>query len=147
MTKEELLKPRYKVIADYPQHYFKGEDKDNEYKFIEGDILAYGKVNNSMTYRRIGRCGYMSVGIPCESNPELYPKIFRELEWWEEREEKDMPEYIKYNRLDNGELKVVKVDEIIIDGINDKYRYGKSWNSFNSQDLPATKEEYEKQKS
>ena len=153
MTKEELLKPRYKVIADYPQHYFKGEDKDNEYKFIEGDILAYGKVNNSMTYRRIGRCGYMSVGIPCESNPELYPKIFRKLEWWEEREEKDMPEYVKVKRASLVPKKDIPFFAKVTDRIHTlpvltgfKLSDGTDGLYANWANLePATKEEYESQ--
>lgn len=64
MSTEELMKVRYKVIADYP-------GMDDFYKI--GEIIQprypihYGS----------------------------YPHIFKKLEWWEERKESDMPQYVK----------------------------------------------------
>jgi hypothetical protein len=64
LSKDELLKVRYKVIADYPKSIHK-----------VGDVLY------------------------CDENgPRMsqYPHLFKTLEWWEERAEDDMPEYVKY---------------------------------------------------
>lgn len=68
MTTEEnkiadLMKPRYKVIADYPGN--------NLYKV--GSIIE--------------DTGW---GV------ELFPNIFKKLSWWEERDVKDMPEYVMF---------------------------------------------------
>lgn len=63
---EELMKPRYKVIADYPQS--------------------------------IWRIGLNVPDFPIEyleKNFKPYPHLFRELKWWEERTESEMPEYVK----------------------------------------------------
>jgi len=65
MTVEELLMPRYKVIADYPSSpYYVGEIKDRL-----GDNVA--------------------------AHFAKYPHLFRKLNWWEERKVEDMPEYVK----------------------------------------------------
>lgn len=78
MTNKELLKPRWKVIADYPKSVFNVGDiiinnsSQDEYEYISWE--DYGKD----TY--------------C---PNEYPAIFKKLEWWEERELEDLPEYIK----------------------------------------------------
>lgn len=74
MTTEELLKPRYKVIADYPFSDFK-----------VGDILNQDK-------KREWLWEYNHSEI---SKPHAYPHIFKELQWWEERKENDMPEYLE----------------------------------------------------
>jgi len=67
MTVEELLMPRYKVIADYPSSpYYVGEIKDRL-----GDNVA--------------------------AHFAKYPHLFRKLNWWEERKVEDMPEYVKYH--------------------------------------------------
>ena len=75
----ELLKPRYKVIAEYPNS-----------PFDVGDILIQDK-----------KGGYFE----CSANDEIQQvyefdiykcsSVFKKLQWWEEREEKDMPEYVK----------------------------------------------------
>lgn len=93
MLPEQLLQPRYKVIANYPQPPF--SDESDEHKFIEGDILVKCNVNGALTFKRTGRLGYMSVGVPCCSHPEKYPKIFRLMDWWEGRRIEDMPGYLK----------------------------------------------------
>jgi hypothetical protein len=92
MTIEELLRPRYVVELDYPQ-----PGKDDDHKLIKGDIVMYLRVNSDMTYRRIRRCGWMSVGVPCVAHPDDYPGVFRKLNWWELRRLEDMPKYIKWD--------------------------------------------------
>lgn len=66
MSTEDLMKPRYKVIADYPS---------SSYKI--GEIIQLDKdQKNAKLY-------YSS-----------FPAIFSPLEWWEERELTDMPKYL-----------------------------------------------------
>ena len=80
MIQEELLKPRYEVIADYP----------NNEKYKVGDILQLettGGVSNTLTDDN-----YVD---EYESFFITYPHLFRKLEWWEKRDIKDMPEYVK----------------------------------------------------
>lgn len=95
LTKEQLLIPRYKVIAYYPQPPF--NEETDEHKFIEGDLLIQSNVNGVSTFRRYGRLGHMSVGVPCCPHPEKYPKIFQPLHWWSDRNPEDMPEYYKHS--------------------------------------------------
>lgn len=75
LTIEELLTPRWKVIADYPQSLF----------FIN-EIVHYDGF--------WARTKEVKIGI----NPNDYPLIFKKLEWWEEREEKDLPKFLEYEK-------------------------------------------------
>ncbi len=135
MTTEELMKPRYKCIADYPQApYNEGDD----HKFIEGDLLIQCNVNGAITFKRHGRLGFMSVGVPCCAHPEKYPKIFQSLRWDEERRKEDMPEYVKHL---NGTCYKI-----------DRWKYSTAFQVWFDEDHislwsnalnPSTKEEYE----
>lgn len=66
MTKEELMKPRYKVVMDYP---------GSPYNINE--VIEPSGVNMHQYLLK------------------QYPDLFKPLEWWEERKVEDMPEYIK----------------------------------------------------
>lgn len=70
MTVEDLLKPRYLVIADYPSNI------DKVGTVYEIDLSDGHGVDFEMTCKK-------------------YPHLFRKLEWWEERAIEDMPEYVK----------------------------------------------------
>jgi hypothetical protein len=77
LSKEELLKPRYKVIADYPL---------SEYKvgfIIQGTGFTKPWKDNFKTFFY-----------------EDYPNIFKKLEWWEERKIEDLPEYVRFGEFD-----------------------------------------------
>lgn len=76
MTVEQLMQPRYKVIADYPSNT----------EHTIGETLYADKDGIFWCYSETGRW---------RIHPEQYPHIFRKLEWWEERDEKDMPGYVK----------------------------------------------------
>lgn len=76
MTVQELMQPRYKVIALWPESEFKG-----------GEILtnyAPGMWGNKDYHFSESQLWF-----------ERYPHLFQKLSWWEHREEKDMPEYVK----------------------------------------------------
>lgn len=82
MTAEELLKPRYKVIADYPLN-----------PFTVGEVLL-------MTSEPDKR-GYVLNNAPRNVNARFikdydkYPHLFKKLEWWENRKESEMLGYVK----------------------------------------------------
>lgn len=67
MSIEDLMQPRYKVVADYPDSL--------------SDIGTIIQENNS------SKEWFDSL--------EDYPHIFKHLEWYEERKVADMPKYVK----------------------------------------------------
>jgi len=71
---KNLLNPRFEVIANYPKSIYKiGEIIDNGYEFIycDTDGLKYTD----------------------------FPHLFKKLNWWENREEKEMPKYLKCDQF------------------------------------------------
>jgi len=75
MSKEELLQPRFKVLADYP--------RNEHYENVEvGDIIEAWHPNKILQDNRTDFYG-------------KYPHLFRKLEWWEERDVEHMPKYLK----------------------------------------------------
>ena len=57
---------------------------------------------------------WIEVGEIIENNFDIfnlkdYPKIFKELKWWEERENEDLPKYLK---IDDSVRKVIEWDLI-----------------------------------
>jgi hypothetical protein len=77
MTKEELLKPRWKIIAAIP---FKEEE----------DFWKVGEILD----RDWGWHGNDEDGFKYHISD--YPHLFKKLEWWEERKVEEMPEYLKW---------------------------------------------------
>jgi len=71
MKTEDLLKPRYKVIADYPNCPFKVGNIYDEDCF-EPEVWKSNLLSR-------------------------YPHIFRLLQWWEDRLPEDLPLYVKDN--------------------------------------------------
>lgn len=69
MTIEDLMKLRWKAIADYPH------SGHNVGGIIHIDSLPLPRTGAEFFNK--------------------YPHLFKPLQWWEEREEKDMPEYVK----------------------------------------------------
>lgn len=79
MTPQELLKPRYKAIADWP--------------FMEQYLVEVGKIyshdwNNKMA--KINGDAFSTLPL------DKYPHLFKKLEWWEDRKVEDMPGYVKH---------------------------------------------------
>jgi len=70
----QLLKPRYKVIADYP--------------------MSQHKVGSILTLESGDR--YVGNGTKyIILNIEQYPHLFRKLAWYEERDVSEMPEFVQ----------------------------------------------------
>lgn len=131
MTPEELLKPRFKVIANYPNSPFQ-----------IGDILPKALETDWV---------YLDEGMQKQTllECEKYPALFKKLEWWEERAEKDLPQYL---RLKGNIWKVDKWKENFIGKFTPSYKNEEGndflsieWHFFKNEFLPATEEEYLKQ--
>lgn len=75
MTAEELLKPRFKIIADFPDNYF-----GNVGTVLDRDWAKYP--NDDETKKAIWRISE-------------FPHLFQKLKWWEERQESEMPKKVK----------------------------------------------------
>lgn len=127
MSVEELLKPRYKVIADYP-----------------GCTFSIGEICEPLSKDAL----YYSNKVSCEARNKMmskYPHIFKPLAWYEERDVKDMPLYLKDNF---GEVfKVSKYSDILpvfyTDAIETKGKWKGSPTPFNLKaTVPATEQEY-----
>ena len=72
MTVEELMNPRYELIADYPGNSIE-----------VGKIIICPKYDNDF-----------SKEFWIQSN-DKYPHLFKKLNWWEKRQESDMPMYLR----------------------------------------------------
>ena len=106
MTPEELLKPRYKVIATYPNCYWSvGKiltmDKDEHFEISSDEFYDINYI-------------------------DAFPHLFKRLEWWEDRTIEDFKR-IKYVRVTTyraywlvGDL--VKVTKVIL-GEGDFYGF------------------------
>ncbi len=104
MTTEELLRPRYKVIADYP---------NSPHKIYE--ILESINVDGRYLNKNIGLW---------EKDLEKFPAIFKPLEWWEDRKAEDMPEYLKHKLKDSPTTyhKIIKWNMVQMVGYENEKR-------------------------
>lgn len=126
LTVEELLKPRYEVIALYPDCDFKigqiieFEDRD------EKGILTFRESE------------YWS-----PQDFDNYPHLFRKLSWWEKRSVEEMPEYVK------DEKGVGRITERMHKNLKDciivAFANGNGCCSHLDNWLPATELEYQSQ--
>lgn len=123
----ELLKPRYKVIADYPGS-----------PFWVGSILIFiprfmhrvdGNIE-STTYSDVFRRGNHFI---LADEIKEYPHLFNPLEWYEDRKPEEMPGYVKdkFNQVH----KVTSVERI---GANLEKGFYAHWKNVQ----PATLAEY-----
>ena len=84
---KQLNTIRYKVIADYPNSRLEIGEILTKYKFESSDTGMYVYTTNLEIPLR---------GINIKPDwAENYPHLFRKLEWWEDREVEDMPQYLK----------------------------------------------------
>ncbi len=90
LSVEKLLEQRFKVIADYPHSPYKIGDlveiPDSSTSYHCTTTKAY----NSFTEEMCDSANYFSI-----LQIENYKHLFRKLEWWEERDISEMPEYVK----------------------------------------------------
>lgn len=113
---QELLKPRYLVIADYPYS-----------PWIVGEILLVDNKKGELVGESIGYVDYAYRIF--ENEISNFPHLFRKLEWWEHRKPEELPQYVK--SLD-------KFGEVFrADGFTSLEQAAKYLNLF-----PATEQEY-----
>lgn len=120
-TAEELLKPRYKLIARYP-----GCDLNiGTLCTADSDLWVRGN------YHLVGK------------DVEKYPHLFKKLEWWEERTPEEMPEYVN---IAGEVLKIIDWKDNRNGTVirNKHYRYSISLPG--SSVKPATESEYNEYK-
>ncbi len=127
MTVEELMQPRYEVIADYPNA-----------KYEIGTILHVGKDIEECERADKSKIYILNSG----GQFDTFPAIFRPLQWWEKRDIGDLPEYVK----------IVKQCRYAIDSIHKVNKWGKDSNQLFADIgtywtanyfMPATQSEYE----
>jgi len=93
MTVEQLMQPRYKVVVDYPHS-----------PFTDNQIICLQNVGG---YWRYSWAEHDGIEFETESFFKDYPHLFKPMAWWEERDVKDMPEYVK--SLVGSEHRIYKV--------------------------------------
>lgn len=137
-TQEELMQLRYKVIADWPKS-----------RYNVGDIIPVTEISDWYYYYH----------DPAISNTMIdkYPHLFKKLDWWEDLEPDDMPEYVKVNMkrtvLPYGDIIHVEtwesVNYIDNNGSNatDFYCTIAGYKYHVGNVLPATQSEYDQQNS
>lgn len=109
MTAKELLKPRFEVIADYPN------PKDYCY-FPVGEIIKIESLED---------INYL----------EKYPHLFRKLNWWEHRKIEDMPKKVMSLADDKKDTYIIEEwdMEILVGWIDKEKRSACSLLSFNPE--------------
>ena len=104
MSKEELLQPRYKAIAAYPDSRFDIGDILHKYTFKTSETGMY-------TYCTNPAIPLQGLSLKKEY-VETMPHLFQPLPWWSDRAVEDMPEYVKLNiHKTSGGDRVFKVRE------------------------------------
>ncbi len=133
MIAEELLKPRYEVIADYPDSIWLSKQvltvlsDDEDGQHLRSDIEGQDNIWNL--------------------HPELYPHLFKKLQWWEYRKIEEMPEYVKLEFNDKVQY-VHKIERWTAENSYGQplYEYHNKVNylmtSCVSELLPAVEQEY-----
>lgn len=100
MTAEQLLKPRFQVISNYPESPFEIDE------IIDGNILVTAPI-----------------GLNSPKYASDFPNIFKELKWHEYRTKEDFPEYVEvletipYYGINKGDVVTM---ELINKNIEDK---------------------------
>ena len=127
---KELMKPRIKVTNPFPLM-----------KNDVGSLLERHEWNGTYTF-----------GIKTNEAEHFYPvesflksPCFRVIQWWEDRQESDMPEYIRIIDEDA----IVRVDSILSNvGFNFYHDGGIGYGKrvFSNNTVPATLEEYTQSK-
>jgi len=123
---EMLMKPRYKVIADYP---------NRPLLMPVGHILTLDKFGAGKWWHE-----YTDLEpIHIDEGSKRFPAVLQELQWWEERKVEEMPEYIK----DISDGQSYKVQYRGDKGCGE-YKIGLQWFDirFGSHVIPATQSQY-----
>lgn len=126
LSTEQLLQPRVLLTGPYPEM--------ERHNLRVGDIIT---VSDTAMIADKTQDGTPVVAI----DHEIFPNLFRRLEWWEYRDEKDMPGYVKFQEK---VCKVIRYRKPNIIRIIDDFWKTEIWQEIGEPYwLPATAEEYE----
>jgi hypothetical protein len=108
LSAEELMSPRYEVIALYPKCPFKIGDVLVRIKLNEGNWYHTNKFSFSSDIK--------------EETIKDYPHLFKKLNWWEHRSEDDMPKKVICKAIpgDQEVLEVFRWDMKMLFGFEDE---------------------------
>lgn len=135
MSIEEILKPRWKVIASYPHC-----------PYMIGDLLKGNDEELHLTTTSCGGGGQLhNVDNCCPANIlSVMSHLFGGLGWWQERKPEDMPEYVKHEKGF-----IAKVKSHFCNSLGEENKFGcqldieTEWNYYSYSRLqPATESEY-----
>lgn len=125
MKAEDLLKPRYKVIADWPG--VAGKVKPGQILSLDDEFIP-----------DLYWCGGEDF---TEDKLKDYPHLFKKLFWWEERAVEDLPKYLKWQN--NGKVRKVKEYHIWADGYTVQVEFDGGRRRYLKKEWsPCTEEEY-----
>ncbi len=137
MTTEDLLKQRYKVIADYPLS-----------PYNVGDLVEFSNIGTSFhcttieDYEPFSEEFVKTENYESTKKLEKWPHLFKKLEWYEDRKPEDLPEYVKviHGNIGFNLNDVLKVNKWVIGYITRCYfdTYGYEATYF----TPSNLEEY-----
>lgn len=129
MKVEELLKPRYKVIAPWP---------DADYEV--GDIIQLtdggGECDEFYSTDEDGKF------LEWERFYLTFPHLFKKLEWHEERSKNDMPKYIRWTHPATKEVSFFEVFQWLSNSAGVYVADIREYHLFIKDFLPATEQEY-----
>ncbi len=129
MSIEELMKPRYKVIAEYPKCPFEIG------MVLKQDMDTVGEVY--VLESEVGRIGDKNYVMP--QYVEKYAHLFSPLPWYAERAAVDFTGYVKL-KLNEGTVVIEITGAKFLDKEYMKWKFGGTrLNDF----LPATLAEYD----
>lgn len=113
MKAEELMNPRYELIADYPSNL-------NQV----GDIIECPNYDYEFTKQYWVK------------SKDKYPHLFRKLNWWEKRSIEDMPKRLICKAIPD-DTKIIEIEEwdmdILVGWVNKEKRTCCSLRSFNPE--------------
>ncbi len=140
LSTEELLKPRYLAVGTGDNHY--PDSPFNVRDAIELDKIDKGKPSTNWQYQYVRHDGVYTM---YQSEFDEYPHLFKKLEWWEERTQKEIDDvfYVK-SKSGNSFRKTYKIDtrtkKITLFKIEED---GLTTVTILDNWLPATQSEYE----
>lgn len=137
---EELMKPRWKVIAGYPYCPYEIGDLVEITDLGTSFHCTTTREWNAFTETLDDSVNYFSISVF-----ETWLHLFKKLAWWEERSIEDLPKYVKIVQPDYH----YSVQEAYKWDIGIGYVKTKEWDAAQSLKIfePATFEEHQSHKS